>query len=677
MFERFKSFLTKGVNTQSGVWFDALKRPNQWNGNFLDAYAINLYVNAAIRKRANKLSEIEFVEVTSDGEEKDDTDLVNILYNPNSYMSKKSFWRTYQILKDCYGEVFIWIEAKKERIGSPASIKALHLLEPDRMQTIWQDGEITGYKYTRKGDGKIVPYKPEEVIRDYYPDPKDSLQAMSLLKAGYYAIDTDNQLSQYHSNILKNGGKVENVIKFKNELSRTQIEEMKDQYDKQFAQAKKSGKPLFLGGDADVVSMGLKPEELSFLESKKLMLDDIVILTEVPKVMLGAMTDIKYDNADASIRIFLKETIKPLMNEVVAALDSSPKMRTANNNYLDFVDPVPENAEEKRKNLETANKIYALTINEKREELGYDPLPDKGDEILVPQTLIGYGETREDDDNEGGQGQGNEENNEEEKNIKNNNKGGGINYLKDKEVRRKYHFMKEKRLAQREKEMETQVKNFFENQKSRLLEYIQNDLGKSYSPKTKQRKIKNLLDQHWNQEREEERAKEVFSPILAEYLKQSGQESLNFLDYEYGFKIGGDLESWLDERTNLLSKQINETTFKQLKEQFQESIANGETKEQLVTRVRDTYGNITDNKARTIATTEVHGVMQKGTYEAYRQSGMRIKIWVSIIDERTRLNHRLMDGEEAPLNGYFSNGLKFPGDPSGSPSQIVNCRCTV
>lgn len=55
-----------------------------------------------------------------------------------------------------------------------------------------------------------------------------------------------------------------------------------------------------------------------------------------------------------------------------------------------------------------------------------------------------------------------------------------------------------------------------------------------------------------------------------------------------------------------------------------------------------------------------------------------IKIWVSILDEKTREWHAQADGQKVPKEQPFNVGgeaLMFPRDPNGSPSNIINCRC--
>ena len=46
-------------------------------------------------------------------------------------------------------------------------------------------------------------------------------------------------------------------------------------------------------------------------------------------------------------------------------------------------------------------------------------------------------------------------------------------------------------------------------------------------------------------------------------------------------------------------------------------------------------------------------------------------------DDRTRPSHLELDGERRDLDEEFSNGLQYPGDPDGDPSEVYNCRCTM
>lgn len=54
-----------------------------------------------------------------------------------------------------------------------------------------------------------------------------------------------------------------------------------------------------------------------------------------------------------------------------------------------------------------------------------------------------------------------------------------------------------------------------------------------------------------------------------------------------------------------------------------------------------------------------------------------VKEWVAVNDNRTRHSHREVDGEKRENDQSFSNGLLFPGDPSGPPESTINCRCSM
>lgn len=86
------------------------------------------------------------------------------------------------------------------------------------------------------------------------------------------------------------------------------------------------------------------------------------------------------------------------------------------------------------------------------------------------------------------------------------------------------------------------------------------------------------------------------------------------------------------------------------------------------------------SRAKTIARTEGHRIQQTSTrdaqYAAKKRGADIVKQWDAALDGRTRESHRRVDGEIKELDEKFSNGLMFPGDPSGSAAEVVNCRCT-
>ena len=78
-----------------------------------------------------------------------------------------------------------------------------------------------------------------------------------------------------------------------------------------------------------------------------------------------------------------------------------------------------------------------------------------------------------------------------------------------------------------------------------------------------------------------------------------------------------------------------------------------------------------------------------GAYNAGRIEGMKqaeekgvkmLKRWSAIFDDKTRDEHRLLDGVTIPIDEKFEiDGyeLEYPRDPNGEPEMIYNCRCRL
>lgn len=83
------------------------------------------------------------------------------------------------------------------------------------------------------------------------------------------------------------------------------------------------------------------------------------------------------------------------------------------------------------------------------------------------------------------------------------------------------------------------------------------------------------------------------------------------------------------------------------------------------------------------ARTAVTSAENRGRYDAIRnlrKAGLKPKLqWLSTNDSRTRDSHAALNGEVISSSevAKFSNGLRYPADPLGDPSEVYNCRCTL
>lgn len=118
---------------------------------------------------------------------------------------------------------------------------------------------------------------------------------------------------------------------------------------------------------------------------------------------------------------------------------------------------------------------------------------------------------------------------------------------------------------------------------------------------------------------------------------------------------------------------------KTITQEISRGIASGLPYRDIARNIRNVSGAPL-SRAKTIARTEGHRIQQTSTrdaqYAAKKRGADIVKQWDATLDGRTRDSHRMVDGEIRELDEEFSNGLMFPGDPSGSAAEVVNCRCT-
>lgn len=137
-------------------------------------------------------------------------------------------------------------------------------------------------------------------------------------------------------------------------------------------------------------------------------------------------------------------------------------------------------------------------------------------------------------------------------------------------------------------------------------------------------------------------------------------------------KISQGLYSRLGEDVALLKKKITA--------QVSRGIATGMSFEQVAQQLSG-ISNIGFNNAVRIARTEGHRIqVQSGMdacYKAKEKGADVVKQWDATLDSNTRESHVAVDGEIRELDEKFSNGLMFPGDPSGGAAEVVNCRCAL
>lgn len=117
--------------------------------------------------------------------------------------------------------------------------------------------------------------------------------------------------------------------------------------------------------------------------------------------------------------------------------------------------------------------------------------------------------------------------------------------------------------------------------------------------------------------------------------------------------------------------------------------ARGQSRDTIAARIEGTLltsgSEWWENRAKVIVRTETNrawnaGVLAAAQYYEPPTGPGWVKVWDADLDGHERPAHRRADGQRRALTDTFQVGgedLRFPGDPAGSPSNVINCRCSM
>ena len=162
--------------------------------------------------------------------------------------------------------------------------------------------------------------------------------------------------------------------------------------------------------------------------------------------------------------------------------------------------------------------------------------------------------------------------------------------------------------------------------------------------------------------------------IRAQKFSMTAVEGKN-ADTEFEQSARRFVAEWAGHRSLAVSK----STSARIDRAIAKGAAEGSTDQEVADLIVGAVGD--EARALTIARTEMHAASQDAAFEAAQASGLSVtKEWVATEDDRTREDHAAANGDNVAMHESFKIGideLLYPGDPSGLPEQVINCRCVL
>ena len=177
--------------------------------------------------------------------------------------------------------------------------------------------------------------------------------------------------------------------------------------------------------------------------------------------------------------------------------------------------------------------------------------------------------------------------------------------------------------------------------------------------------------------------------VNANFMSYSLETGAN-VNFGFGLYDSATVSNLLKNDPQLLpNKKVNKAkdnawNRKKIARQTTLGIIEGEDLDTIANRLGNVLGiqnkNAMLTQART-AMTSAQNAGREASLDAAKELGINVnKKWMCTLDNRTRDQHRRLDGQTKPTNKPFEIDnlkIRFPGDPQAHPSLVWNCRCTM
>jgi len=169
-------------------------------------------------------------------------------------------------------------------------------------------------------------------------------------------------------------------------------------------------------------------------------------------------------------------------------------------------------------------------------------------------------------------------------------------------------------------------------------------------------------------------AADTFHAALASAYSQAATGLSANLGLAYPLSPG-EADQYAQSRADLL-KGFPERLAARLRVEALHSKVSGDRPGTTAAKLAAEGDKVAETEGRLVAEVEAQVACGTGQLRALRLAGYATAQWVTVGDDRVRETHTACEAQgEVPLGSKFSNGLRYPGDPSGPLSEVANCRC--
>jgi HK97 family phage portal protein len=263
---------------------------------------------------------------------------------------------------------------------------------PDLAAVVDETAWILGYLYTVTGrpeDG--APFAPSAVLHRKFFHPTNDFYGLSPLQVAARHYRTDNLSADWNYALLKNQARPSGALVSAVSMDDPTYLRLKGELRENYSGGN-VGMPMLLEGGLDWKAFGLSPLEMDWLAGTRDARAQVASVFHIPPEKIGDPEHRTYNSMPEATRAMWMEAVLPILDAIRDSYNSRLIPLFGDGLLLDYDrDQIDALAEDQAKVWERVDKTTSLTLNEKREAIGYDEFtgdPEEDPAADVPAALL-------------------------------------------------------------------------------------------------------------------------------------------------------------------------------------------------------------------------------------------------------------------------------------------------
>lgn len=216
-----------------------------------------------------------------------------------------------QVLMSLFIDGNAFILVLRNGIGD---VVALTVLDPKRVEIRRNPARQIEYVY----DHKTV-FPADEILHITEMRKPGELRGISRMEQLKDTLGLAKALEVFAAQFFGNGSVTDIVIEAPGNLTKQQVEELRDGWEAHHRGLRKSHRPGVLGGGAKVTKVGVDPEESQLLDSRRFAVEDICRAFRVPPSLMGIPGTTSYASVEQNAIQWVRFSLTPIVAHLEAA----------------------------------------------------------------------------------------------------------------------------------------------------------------------------------------------------------------------------------------------------------------------------------------------------------------------------------------------------------------------